>query len=77
MSPYCLRKDGVLEYELFAVDNHYGRMGFGHYTAFARDLENPESVWHNFDDSHVSPITESQVVTKDAYILFYKKKTKF
>ena len=24
-------------YDLFAVCNHFGRMGFGHYTAFARD----------------------------------------
>lgn len=26
-------------YDLFAVCNHYGRMGFGHYTAFARDWD--------------------------------------
>lgn len=25
-------------YDLFAVCNHYGRLGFGHYTAAARDL---------------------------------------
>ena len=24
-------------YDLFAVCNHFGRMGFGHYTAYARD----------------------------------------
>jgi ubiquitin C-terminal hydrolase len=24
-------------YDLFAVCNHFGRFGFGHYTAFARD----------------------------------------
>ena len=24
-------------YDLFAVTNHYGRLGFGHYTSFARD----------------------------------------
>jgi hypothetical protein len=24
-------------YDLFAVCNHYGRMGYGHYTAFGRD----------------------------------------
>ena len=29
-------KDRTL-YDLFAVCNHFGRMGFGHYTAFARD----------------------------------------
>ena len=24
-------------YDLFAIANHYGRLGFGHYTSFARD----------------------------------------
>lgn len=28
------------KYDLFAVCNHYGRMGFGHYTAMARDWLN-------------------------------------
>lgn len=30
---------GSTVYDLFAVCNHYGRMGFGHYTAAARDWE--------------------------------------
>ncbi len=29
---------GTQIYDLFAVCNHYGRMGFGHYTAAARDM---------------------------------------
>jgi hypothetical protein len=53
-------------YDLFGVCNHYGRMGFGHYTAFARDLGYATSVsdssdhlqqdlapigqWYEFDD---------------------------
>lgn len=29
-------------YDLVAVCNHYGRMGFGHYTAFAREWDGSE-----------------------------------
>lgn len=28
-------------YDLYGVINHYGRMGFGHYTAFVRDWDKP------------------------------------
>jgi ubiquitin carboxyl-terminal hydrolase 4/11/15 len=35
-----------------AVDNHFGGMGGGHYTAFCRNKEDRE--WYNYDDSRVS-----------------------
>lgn len=31
-------------YDLFAVCNHYGRSGFGHYTALARDWKDTQSL---------------------------------
>ena len=34
-------------YDLFAVCNHFGRMGFGHYTAFARDWMDMYSSTNN------------------------------
>lgn len=37
-----------LIYDLYAVDNHYGGMGGGHYTAYAKNHEN--SKWYDFDD---------------------------
>lgn len=80
MAPYCLEKadDGHLEYDLYAVSNHYGSMGFGHYTAFAKSWRdgNGEKFpgWYSFDDSHVSPVMAQQVKTNAAYILFYKRK---
>ena len=27
--------DGSLIYDCYAISNHFGNMGFGHYTAFA------------------------------------------
>lgn len=48
-------------------------MGFGHYTAFAK---NPlDKTWYDFDDSHVTEITDpSKVVTEAAYNLYYRRK---
>ena len=39
-------------YDLFGVVNHYGRMGYGHYTAHARrwDETGTEQKWAEFDD---------------------------
>ena len=43
------RTDGEkLIYDLYAVSNHYGNMGFGHYTAYC---QNPTTnQWYEFDD---------------------------
>lgn len=45
-------------YDLYAVSNHYGGLGGGHYTAFGQGVD---SKWYCFDDSHVSPATPEQV----------------
>ena len=59
-------------YELYSVCNHHGSdLQGGHYTAVCR---NPtDGQWYSFDDVHTKQIPESEVVTKDAYILFYQK----
>lgn len=36
-----------------AVDNHYGGMGGGHYTATCKNMQ--DGKWYKYDDSHVSP----------------------
>ncbi|CAD8074353.1 unnamed protein product [Paramecium primaurelia] len=61
-----------LIYDLYAVSNHFGGMGGGHYTAFAKNHFNGQ--WYNFDDSQVSELNEDQIVTKSAYVLFYKRR---
>ncbi|XP_057483966.1 ubiquitin carboxyl-terminal hydrolase 5-like isoform X1 [Actinidia eriantha] len=60
-----------LLYELYALTNHYGGMGSGHYTAHIKLLD--ENRWYNFDDSHISPINEEDVKSGAAYVLFYKR----
>ncbi|ORY70656.1 hypothetical protein BCR35DRAFT_334236 [Leucosporidium creatinivorum] len=63
-----------LIYDLYAVDNHYGGMGGGHYTAYAKNHEN--SKWYDFDDGRVSEITNPESVkTKAAYLVMYRRRT--
>ncbi|OMP07659.1 Peptidase C19, ubiquitin carboxyl-terminal hydrolase 2 [Corchorus olitorius] len=58
-------------YELYALTNHFGGMGSGHYTAHIKLLD--ENRWYNFDDSHISPINEDEVKSAAAYVLFYRR----
>jgi len=58
-------------YDLYAVSNHYGGLGGGHYTAYAK---NTDDKWYKFDDSHVSPQTERHIVDSSAYVLFYQRR---
>ncbi|KAI3443358.1 hypothetical protein Pfo_000023 [Paulownia fortunei] len=72
LSNYVIQKNNMVchRYMLYAVSNHYGGMGGGHYTAFAKHRLNR---WYEFDDSHVFPVTEEQIKTQAAYVLFYKR----
>lgn len=93
MSPFCSpgrrrKKNGKQKiddgdpyiYDLYAVINHYGRMGFGHYTAFARDWDGEkgsnkgENLWCSYDDDIIHVVDEKSVKTSAAYILFYRQR---
>lgn len=73
LSDYIAHKNGQLSncYALYAVSNHYGGMGGGHYTADVRHQW--ENQWYDFDDSHVVPVTEEKVKSSAAYVLFYRR----
>ncbi|CAL5357245.1 unnamed protein product [Camellia sinensis] len=58
-------------YMLYAISNHYGSMGGGHYTAFVH--HGGTNQWYDFDDGHVSPISEDRIKTSAAYVLFYRR----
>ncbi|KAM9654437.1 ubiquitin carboxyl-terminal hydrolase 4 isoform 2-T6 [Morphnus guianensis] len=68
----CDPRAGSYVYDLIAVSNHYGAMGVGHYTAYAKNKVNDK--WYYFDDSSVSAASEDQIVTKAAYVLFYQRR---
>ncbi|KAI9837723.1 MAG: hypothetical protein M1819_006657 [Sarea resinae] len=65
-------KDNV--YDLIAVDNHYGGLGGGHYTAFAQNFF--DGNWYEYNDSHVSQRRNTEaVITPAAYLLFYRRRS--
>lgn len=72
LSNYIAKKGGQCShrYILYAISNHYGSMGGGHYTAF---VHHGGDQWYDFDDSHVSPVSEDKIKTSAAYVLFYRR----
>ena len=50
----------AFKYELYAVLVHSGSATFGHYYALIKDVEAGE--WHEFNDSTVRPIKESELM---------------
>ncbi|KAG6612444.1 Ubiquitin-specific protease [Phytophthora cinnamomi] len=56
-------------YDLFAVSEHMGGLGGGHYTAVAKNPVNER--WFNFNDSHTSETSAEDAVSSRAYVLFY------
>uniref|UniRef100_A0A3Q2CBG1 Ubiquitin carboxyl-terminal hydrolase n=1 Tax=Cyprinodon variegatus TaxID=28743 RepID=A0A3Q2CBG1_CYPVA len=72
MSEFLINPNaGPCRYDLIAVSNHYGGMGGGHYTAYAKSKD--DGKWYYFDDSSVSPASEDQIVSKAGYVLFYQR----
>lgn len=50
-------------YDLFAVDEHMGGLGGGHYRAYAKNAE--DNKWYHFDDSRVDVTTPDASVVSD------------
>jgi len=58
-------------YDCYAVSNHYGGLGGGHYTAYAKN----NGLWCHFDDSRVTEgVDEQDVVSSAAYVLYYRRR---
>jgi len=80
-----LREEGDLStvYDLYAVSEHSGGLGGGHYTAVARSLDVNEETgevnygdWRSYNDSHVSRARVESIVSSRAYVLFYQRRGK-
>ena len=60
-------------YDLYAVSNHYGGLGGGHYTAYCQ----VEGQWCNFDDTSAKPMDPADLTAdgarESAYVLFYRR----
>jgi hypothetical protein len=59
-------------YDLFAVVNHFGSSGAGHYVTYA--LNRANNRWYCMDDSRVYEIDRSRVIGNSAYMLFYQRR---
>jgi len=68
---YCIGYDkGKSIYHLYGICNHTGNVGGGHYYAYCK---NKNDKWYNYNDTSVTEIKETNLVTKNAYCLFYEK----
>ncbi|CAI0447573.1 unnamed protein product [Linum tenue] len=72
LATYISYKNGQTShrYVLYAISNHFGSMGGGHYTAF---VHHGGDQWYDFDDSHVHPVSQDKIKTSAAYVLFYRR----
>lgn len=81
MTPYLLEetratlaRPEMAHYELLGVVNHSGTADFGHYFAFCKDGYNGGDNWFEYNDASVSAVKEEAVVSKNAYVLLYRRK---
>ncbi|ETO16306.1 hypothetical protein RFI_21048 [Reticulomyxa filosa] len=80
----CAKKNLLI----FVAFNHFGIMEGGHYWAYVRtdrfaqcpnigqfkqdDVQNEE--WYRFDDQKLMPLKREDVVSANAYVLFYRRR---
>ncbi|XP_075870159.1 ubiquitin carboxyl-terminal hydrolase 21 [Nelusetta ayraudi] len=69
LGPYGPVDCGPILYDLYAICNHTGTVNMGHYTACCLD----ENGWCFYNDSRVTSISENQLQTNQAYVLFYHR----
>ncbi|WVQ95581.1 hypothetical protein IAU59_002678 [Kwoniella sp. CBS 9459] len=60
---------GPFKYDLYGVSNHMGTLSSGHYTAYVKSSKG----WQFCEDSRITKAGEKDVVSRPAYILFYKR----
>lgn len=71
LNKYMLCPFSEYIYDLYAVCNHEGNTNFGHYTS----LINYDNKWFKFNDTTIKKVSCSEIISPNAYCLFYKKKT--
>lgn len=54
------------------AQNHSGGLGGGHYTAFCKNALTKK--WYHFNDSSVTEVQPSAVVTSAAYMILYRRR---
>ncbi|XP_026734815.1 ubiquitin carboxyl-terminal hydrolase 2-like isoform X2 [Trichoplusia ni] len=70
LSAFAATRAAHAVYNLYAVSNHSGTTYSGHYTAYCKHPYTGD--WHEYNDSRVTPINSRNVVSSEAYVLFYE-----
>lgn len=69
MKPFVIINNGKsVKYELYAVSNHFGSCGGGHYTATAKN----DGVWYDFNDSSARKTNYNRLSSSN-YLLLFKR----
>ena len=78
MSEHASRENSKYEYDLYGISHQSGDLSGGHYTACTKNIRN--KMWYSFNDLNVNHIPDnklqSKLVTREAYILMYKRRSK-
>ena len=71
LSKYVIgyKKHGYV-YDLYGICNHSGSVHGGHYTAY---VKNANDKWYCFNDTTVTEINETLLISSKAYCYCYRK----
>jgi ubiquitin C-terminal hydrolase len=58
-----------IKYSLSGVSMHRGTLVNGHYTSFCKSTV--DGSWRYYDDTKVRTVTDAEIQTGDAYVLYY------
>ncbi|XP_049300107.1 ubiquitin carboxyl-terminal hydrolase Usp2 isoform X2 [Anopheles funestus] len=72
LQPYASENiAGPVYYSLYGISNHIGSTAGGHYVAVCKHPTIQE--WNEFNDNYVTETSERNLVTSNAYVLFYER----
>ena len=71
LKDYCIGYEkNRSRYNLYGICNHSGGVAGGHYYAYCK---NKNEKWYKFNDSSITEISTTDLVSNNAYCLFYEK----
>lgn len=71
MNKYSYNNINFELYNLYGICNHIGNINGGHYTSY---IKNANNKWYSFDDNSVNVLDDKNIISNNAYCLFYRKK---
>ena len=74
LNNYVINPDDPIEkiYDIRCIMYHNGDLGYGHYYSICYNTIH--NKWFMYNDDKVSEVKESEISTKDAYVLFYRRR---